>query len=124
MWIVIDVYTHGRYEDMTQPCFMLLAILIGVLALFYSCEVHPPANQCEIVEAQKIKVISVEGAILAEDGTIYKEVSRWEYTNETEPYVISYKYNFQDFWHLPWFSDWREMVLYVPIEKNTESLAV
>lgn len=123
-WITADVCTQGRNEVFLQSCFVAFSLLIGILALIYSLEVHPPADQCEIVEAQKIKVISVEGAILAEDSNIYKEISRWEYTDEAEPYVISYKYQFQDFWHLPWFSDWREMVLYVPIKKNTESLAV
>lgn len=122
--ITTDICTHGRNEDFLQFCFLALSLLIGTLALIYSLEVHPPADQCEIAEITKIKVVSVEGAILAEDGQIYKEISRWEYTDEAEPYVISYKYQFQDFWHLPWFSDWREMVLYVPIKKNTESLAV
>lgn len=124
IWIAIDICTHGRYEDITQPCFMLFAILLGALALFYSCEVHPPADQCEVVKAEKFKVVSVEGAILAEDGNIYKEIDRWEYTNEAEPYVINYKYKFSDFWHLPWFSDWQEMVLYVPIQITEDSLAV
>ena len=123
-WITADVCTQGRNEVFLQSCFVAFSLLIGILALIYSLEVHPPADQCEIVEAQKIKVISVEGAILAEDGNIYKEISRWEYTDEAEPYVISYKYQFQDFWHLPGFSDWREMVLYVPIKKNTESMAL
>lgn len=123
-WIVADICTHGRNEFFLQSCFVIFSLLIGILALFYSLEVHPPASQCEIVEAQKIKVINVEGAILAEDGNIYKEISRWEYTDEVEPYVISYKYKFQDFWHLPWFSDWREMVLYVPMQITEDSLAV
>ena len=123
-WIAADVCTHGRNEAFLQFCFVTSSLLIGTLALIYSLEVHPPADQCEIAETTKIKVVSIEGAILAEDGQIYKEISRWEYTDEAEPYVISYKYQFQDFWHLPWFSDWREMVLYVPIKKNTESLAV
>lgn len=123
-WITADVCTQGRNEAFLQFCFVTSSLLIGTLALIYSLEVHPPADQCEIVKAQKIKVISVEGAILAEDGNIYKEISRWEYTNEAEPYVISYKYKFQDFWHLPWFSDWREMVLYVPMQTTEDSLAV
>lgn len=122
--IVADIYTHGRNETFLQSCFMAFSLLIGILTLIYSLEVHPPADQCEIAETTKIKVVSVEGAILAEDGQIYKEISRWEYTDEAKPYVVNYKYKFSDFWHLPWFSDWREMVLYVPIEKNTESLAV
>lgn len=123
-WITADVCTQGRNEAFLQFCFVTSSLLIGTLALIYSLEVHPPADQCEIAEITKIKVVSIEGAILAEDGQIYKEISRWEYTDEANPYVINYKYKFSDFWHLPWFSDWQEMVLYVPIEKNTESLAV
>lgn len=123
-WITADVCTQGRNEVFLQSCFVAFSLLIGILALIYSLEVHPPADQCEIVEAQKIKVISVEGAILAEDGNIYKEISRWEYTDEAKPYVINYKYKFSDFWHLPWFSDWQEMVLYVPIQTTKDSLAV
>lgn len=122
--IVADICTHGRNESFLQFCFMMFSLLIGILALIYSLEVHPPADQCEIVKAEKFKVIGVEGAILAEDGNIYKEVDRWEYTNEAEPYVINYKYKFNDFWHLPWFSDWREMVLYVPMQTTEDSLAV
>ena len=70
----------------------MLSLLIGTLAIIYSLEVHPPADQCEIAEITRIKVVSIEGAILAEDGQIYKEISRWEYTNEAKPYVINYKY--------------------------------
>lgn len=123
-WIVADVCTHGRNEVFLQSCFVAFSLFIGMLALFYSLEVHPPADQCEIAETTKIKVVSVEGAILAEDGQIYKEISRWEYTDEAKPYVINYKYKFSDFWHLPWFSDWQEMVLYVPIQTTKDSLAV
>lgn len=122
--IVADIYTHGRNETFLQSCFMAFSLLIGILALIYSLEVHPPAGQCEIAEITRIKVISIEGAILAEDGNIYKEIDRWEYTNEAKPYVINYKYKFSDFWHLPWFSDWQEMVLYVPIQRTEDSLAV
>lgn len=123
-WIVADICTHGRNEAFLQFCFMVSSLLIGILAIMYSLEVHPPADQCEIAEITKIKVISVEGAILAEDGNIYKEIDRWEYTNEAKPYVINYKYKFSDFWHLPWYSDWSEMVLYVPIQITEDSLAV
>ena len=123
-WIVADIYTHGRNETFLQFCFMVFSLLIGILALIYSLKVHPPADQCEIAEITKIKVISIEGAILAEDGQIYKEISRWEYTDEANPYVINYKYKFSDFWHLPWFSDWQEMVLYVPMQRTEDSLAV
>ena len=123
-WIVADIYTHGRNETFLQSCFMAFSLLIGILALIYSLEVHPPADQCEIAEITRIKVISIEGAILAEDGNIYKEIDRWEYTNEAKPYVINYKYKFSDFWHLPWFSDWQEMVLYVPMQRTEDSLAV
>lgn len=122
--ITTDICTHGRNEDFLQFCFLVFSLLIGILALIYSLEVHPPADQCEIAEITRIKVISVEGAILAEDGNIYKEIDRWEYTNETKPYVINYKYKFSDFWHLPWFSDWQEMVLYVPVQTTEDSLAV
>ena len=123
-WITADVCTQGRNEAFLQFCFVTSSLLIGTLALIYSLEVHPPADQCEIAETTKIKVVSVEGAILAEDGQIYKEISRWEYTDEAKPYVINYKYKFSDFWHLPWFSDWQEMVLYVPIQTTKDSLAV
>lgn len=123
-WIVADICTHGRNEAFLQFCFVASSLLIGTLALMYSLEVHPPADQCEIAEITRIKVISVEGAILAEDGNIYKEIDRWEHTNEAKPYVINYKYKFSDFWHLPWFSDWSEMVLYVPIQITEDSLAV
>lgn len=122
--ITIDICTHGHNEFLLQFCFLVFSLLIGTLAIIYSLEVHPPADQCEIAEITRIKVISVEGAILAEDGNIYKEIDRWEYTNETKPYVINYKYKFSDFWHLPWFSDWSEMVLYVPIQRTEDSLAV
>lgn len=122
--ITTDICTHGRNENFLQFCFVAFSLLIGILALFYSLEVHPPADQCEITEITRIKVISIEGAILAEDGNIYKEIDRWEYTNETKPYVINYKYKFSDFWHLPWFSDWQEMVLYVPVQTTEDSLAV
>lgn len=122
--ITTDICTHGRNENFLQFCFVAFSLLIGILALFYSLEVHPPADQCEIAEITRIKVISIEGAILAEDGNIYKEIDRWEYTNETKPYVINYKYKFSDFWHLPWFSDWQEMVLYVPVQTTEDSLAV
>lgn len=123
-WITADVCTQGRNEAFLQFCFVTSSLLIGTLALIYSLEVHPPADQCEIAEITKIKVVSIEGAILAEDGQIYKEISRWEYTDEANPYVINYKYKFSDFWHLPWFSDWQEMVLYVPIQTTKDSLAV
>ena len=123
-WITADVYTQGRNEAFLQFCFVTSSLLIGTLALIYSLEVHPPADQCEIAKITKIKVVSIEGAILAEDGQIYKEISRWEYTDEANPYVINYKYKFSDFWHLPWFSDWQEMVLYVPIQTTKDSLAV
>lgn len=123
-WIVADICTHGRNEAFLQFCFMASSLLIGILAIMYSLEVHPPADQCEIAEITKIKVISVEGAILAEDGNIYKEIDRWEYTNEAKPYAINYKYKFSDFWHLPWYSDWSEVVLYVPIQITEDSLAV
>ena len=122
--ITIDICTHGRNENFLQFCFLALSLLIGTLAIVYSLEVHPPADQCEIAEITRIKVISVEGAILAEEGQIYKEISRWEYTSEAKPYVINYKYKFSDFWHLPWFSDWSEMVLYVPMQRTEDSLAV
>lgn len=122
--ITTDIYTHGRNENFLQFCFLVFSLLIGTLAIIYSLEVHPPADQCEIAEITRIKVISVEGAILAEDGNICKEIDRWEYTNETKPYVINYKYKFSDFWHLPWFSDWQEMVLYVPVQTTEDSLAV
>lgn len=122
--ITTDICTHGRNEDFLQFCFLVFSLLIGILALIYSLEVHPPADQCEIAEITRIKVISVEGAILAEDGNIYKEIDRWEYTNETKPYVINYKYKFSDFWHLPWYNDWQEMVLYVPMQRTEDSLAV
>ena len=122
--IVADIYTYGRNETFLQSCFMVFSLLIVILALIYSLEVHPPADQCEIAEITRIKVISIEGAILAEDGNIYKEIDRWEYTNEAKPYVINYKYKFSDFWHLPWFSDWQEMVLYVPMQRTEDSLAV
>ena len=122
--IVADICTHGRNESFLQFCFMMFSLLIEILALIYSLEVHPPADQCEIAEITKIKVVSIEGAILAEDGQIYKEIDRWEYTNEMKPYVINYKYKFSDFWHLPWFSDWQEMVLYVPMQTIEDSLAV
>ena len=122
--IAADIYTHGRNETFLQSCFLVFSLLIVILALIYSLEVHPPADQCEIAEITRIKVISAEGAILAEDGNIYKEIDRWEYTNETKPYVINYKYKFSDFWHLPWFSDWQEMVLYVPMQRTEDSLAV
>jgi hypothetical protein len=122
--ITIDICTHGRSEDFLQFCFLVFSLLIGTLAIMYSLEVHPPAGQCEIAEITRIKVISVEGAILAEDGNIYKEIDRWEYTNEAKPYVINYKYKFSDFWHLPWYSDWSEMVLYVPMQTTEDSLAV
>ena len=123
-WIVADICTHGRNESFLQFCFMMFSLLIGILALIYSLEIHPPADQCEIAEITKIKVVSIEGAILAEDGQIYKEIDRWEYTNEMKPYVINYKYKFSDFWHLPWFSDWQEMVLYVPMQTIEDSLTV
>lgn len=122
--ITTDICTHGRNEDFLQFCFLALSLLIGTLAIAYSLEVHPPADRCEIAEITRIKVISVEGAILAEDGNIYKEIDRWEYTNETKPYVINYKYKFSDFWHLPWYSDWQEMVLYVPVQTTEDNLAV
>ena len=122
--ITTDICTHGRNEDFLQSCFLVFSLLIGILALIYSLKVHPPADQCEIAEITRIKVVSVEGAILAEDGNIYKEIDRWEYTNETKPYVINYKYKFSDFWHLPWYSDWSEMVLYVPMQRTEDSLAV
>ena len=122
--ITTDICTHGRNEDFLQSCFLVFSLLIGIFATVYSLEVHPPADQCEIAEITRIKVISVEGAILAEDGNIYKEIDRWEYTNETKPYVINYKYKFSDFWHLPWYSDWSEMVLYVPMQRTEDSLAV
>lgn len=122
--ITTDICTHGRNEDFLQFCFLVFSLLIGIFATVYSLEVHPPADQCEIAEITRIKVISVEGAILAEDGNIYKEIDRWEYTNETKPYVINYKYKFSDFWHLPWYSDWSEMVLYVPMQRTEDSLAV
>lgn len=122
--IAADIYTHGRNETFLQFCFIVFSLFIGILALIYSLGVHPPADQCEIVEATKIKVISVEGAILAEDGQIYKKISRWEHTDEAEPYVINYEYKFSDFWHLPWFSTWREMILYVPMQITKDSLAV
>lgn len=122
--ITTDICTHGRSENFLQFCFLVLSLLIGTLAIVYSLEVHPPADQCEIAEITRIKVISVEGAILAENGQIYKEISRWEYTDEANPYVINYKYKFSDFWHLPWFSDWQEMVLYVPMQRTEDSLAV
>lgn len=122
--ITTDICTHGRNEDFLQFCFLVFSLLIGILATIYSLEVHPPADQCEIAEITRIKVISVEGAILAEDGNICKEIDRWEYTNEAKPYVINYKYKFSDFWHLPWYSDWSEMVLYVPIQRTEDSLAV
>lgn len=122
--ITTDICTHGRNEDFLQFCFLVFSLLIGIFATVYSLEVHPPADQCEIAEITRIKVISVEGAILAEDGNIYKEIDRWEYTNETKPYVINYKYKFSDFWHLPWYSDWSEMVLYVPMQITEGSLAV
>jgi hypothetical protein len=122
--ITTDICTHGRNEDFLQFCFLVFSLLIGILATIYSLEVHPPADQCEIAEITRIKVISVEGAILAEDGNIYKEIDRWEYTNETKPCVINYKYKFSDFWHLPWYSDWSEMVLYVPMQRTEDSLAV
>ena len=122
--ITTDICTLGRNEDFLQFCFLVFSLLIGILATIYSLEVHPPADQCEIAEITRIKVISVEGAILAEDGNIYKEIDRWEYTNETKPYVINYKYKFSDFWHLPWYSDWSEMVLYVPMQITEDSLAV
>ena len=122
--ITTDICTHGRNEDFFQFCFLVFSLLIGIFATVYSLEVHPSADQCEIAEITRIKVISVEGAILAEDGNIYKEIDRWEYTNETKPYVINYKYKFSDFWHLPWYSDWSEMVLYVPMQITEDSLAV
>lgn len=122
--ITTDICTHGRNENFLQFCFLVFSLLIGTLAIIYSLKVHPPANQCEIAEITRIKVISVEGAILAEDGNIYKEIDRWEYTSEAKPYVINYKYKFSDFWHLPWFSDWSEMVLYVPMQRTEDSLAV
>ena len=122
--IVADIYTHGRNEDFLQSCFLVFSLLIGILALIYSLKVHPPADQCEIAEITRIKVISVEGAILAEDGNICKEIDRWEYTNEEKPYVINYTYKFSNFWHLPWYSDWSEMVLYVPMQRTEDSLAV
>lgn len=122
--ITTDICTHGRNEDFLQFCFLVFSLLIGTLAIIYSLEVHPPADQCEIAEITRIKVISIEGAILAEDGNIYKEIDRWEYTSEAKPYVINYKYKFSDFWHLPWFSDWQEMVLYVPMQRTEDSLAV
>lgn len=122
--ITTDICTHGRNENFLQFCFLVFSLLIGTLAIIYSLEVHPPADQCEIAEITRIKVISVEGAILAEDGNICKEIDRWEYTNEMKPYVINYKYKFNDFWHLPWFSDWQEMVLYVPMQRTEDSLAV
>ena len=122
--ITTDICTHGRNENFLQFCFLVFSLLIGIFATVYSLEVHPPADQCEIAEITRIKVISVEGAILAEDGNIYKEIDRWEYTNETKPYVINYKYKFSDFWHLPWYSDWSEMVLYVPMQRTEDSLAV
>lgn len=122
--ITIDICTHGRNEDFLQFCFLVFSLLIGTLAIIYSLEVHPPADQCEIAEITRIKVVSIEGAILAEDGQIYKEIDRWEYTSEAKPYVINYKYKFSDFWHLPWFSDWSEMVLYVPMQRTEDSLAV
>ena len=92
--ITTDICTHGRNEDFLQFCFLVFSLLIGTLAIIYSLEVHPPADQCEIAEITRIKVISVEGAILAEDGNIYKEIDRWEYTSEAKPYVINYKYKF------------------------------
>lgn len=122
--ITTDICTHGRNENFLQFCFLVFSLLIGTLAIIYSLEVHPPADQCEIAEITRIKVISVEGAILAEDGNIYKEIDRWEYTSEANPYVINYKYKFSDFWHLPWYSDWSEMVLYVPMQRTEDSLAV
>lgn len=122
--ITTDICTHGRNENFLQFCFLVFSLLIGTLAIIYSLEVYPPADQCEIAEITRIKVVSIEGAILAEDGNIYKEIDRWEYTNETKPYVINYKYKFSDFWHLPWFSDWSEMVLYVPMQRTEDSLAV
>lgn len=122
--ITTDICTHGRNEVFLQFCFLVFSLLIGIFATVYSLEVHPPADQCEIAEITRIKVISVEGAILAEDGNIYKEIDRWEYTNETKPYVINYKYKFSNFWHLPWYSDWSEMVLYVPMQRTEDSLAV
>ena len=122
--IIIDICTHGRNEAFLQFCFLVLSLLVATFAIMYSLEVHPPADQCEIAEMTRIKVINVEGAILAEDGNIYKEIDRWEYTNETKPYVINYKYKFSDFWHLPWHSDWSEMVLYVPMQTTEDSLAV
>ena len=122
--ITTDICTHGRNEDFLQFCFLVFSLLIGIFATVYSLEVHPSTDQCEIAEITRIKVISVEGAILAEDGNIYKEIDRWEYTNETKPYVINYKYKFSDFWHLPWYSDWSEMVLYVPMQRTEDSLAV
>lgn len=122
--ITTDICTHGRNENFLQFCFLVFSLLIGTLAIVYSLEVHPPADQCEIAEITRIKVVSIEGAILAEDGQIYKEISRWEYTSEKKPYVINYKYKFSDFWHLPWFSDWQEMVLYVPMQRTEDSLAV
>lgn len=122
--ITTDICTYGHNEDFLLFCFLVFSLLIGILAIIYSLEVHPPADQCEIAEITRIKVISVEGAILAEDGNICKEIDRWEYTNEMKPYVINYKYKFSDFWHLPWFSDWSEMVLYVPMQRTEDSLAV
>ena len=122
--ITTDICTHGRNENFLQFCFLVFSLLIGTLAIIYSLEVHPPADQCEIAEITRIKVVSIEGAILAEDGQIYKEIDRWEYTSEAKPYVINYKYKFSDFWHLPWFSDWSEMVLYVPMQRTEDSLAV
>ena len=122
--ITTDICTHGRNENFLQFCFLVFSLLIGTLATIYSLEVHPPADQCEIAEITRIKVVSIEGAILAEDGQICKEIDRWEYTNEAKPYVINYKYKFSDFWHLPWFSDWSEMVLYVPMQRTEDSLAV
>lgn len=122
--ITTDICTHGRNENFLQFCFLVFSLLIGTLAIIYSLEVHPPADQCEIAEITRIKVISVEGAILAEDGNIYKEIDRWEYTSEANPYVINYKYKFSDFWHLPWYSDWSEIVLYVPMQRTEDSLAV
>ena len=87
--ITIDICTHGRNENFLQFCFLVFSLLIGTLAIIYSLEVHPPADQCEIAEITRIKVVSIEGAILSEDGQIYKEISRWEYTNEAKPYVIN-----------------------------------
>ena len=122
--ITIDICTHGRNENFLQFCFLVFSLLIGTLAIIYSLEVHPPADQCEIAEITRIKVVSIEGVILAEDGQIYKEISRWEYTNEAKPYVINYRCKFSDFWHLPWYSDWSEMVLYVPMQRTEDGLAV